>query len=621
MLVLLAGAKRKLPTAPLKLLGVSARSVPMPSFAWLERFVDGVSATHKSVFDIGSERVTMLRHRLHRHGLIEGGRVRLRETRSTFQLMASSLAKLESIADIARAEHESLGETLRMVVLSDHIRAGELPSSPNASFQPSKPGVIPIFEHLRRAGIASGSLGVLTGTLVILPRSALPAMECLAAQHRIDPAAFRTFDIPACPEHVRVELVGPGGARLVQLVTALFSQGEIRILVGTQSLLGEGWDAPAINSLVLTSNTASFMLSNQMRGRAIRIQPGNPGKVANIWHLATVPPPEQGLIAEGIDRLNWGELTDDGPAGLSDIALLERRFRAFEGASNGGSTLIESGLGRLGLNLREDFRQANEKTFAAAADRPEIAQRWTASLGAGGARARVRETAAPNYAPRTFAWSDTLHAAIWAALSAAAFAASEELYGVDRLAGAGLLGMTMASAAGIASLPHVIKAARLIWRNGSVEGSLTQVGHATLKALAHARLASEAEVASGRFDVCSSLDGRKDIVLRGVSRSTERQVMQAIAESLGPVQNPRYLLVRKSRFGWRTRSDYHAVPIALGAKKEWAEKYARLWSERVGSSQLVYTRTPEGRRLLLRARAKSLAAGLQRSVDRRSAWL
>lgn len=92
------------------------------------------------------------------------------------------------------------------------------------------------------------------------------------------------------------------------------------------------------------------------------------------------------------------------------------------------------------------------------------------------------------------------------------------------------------------------------------------------------------------------------------------------AEVLGPVQNPRYLLARRSRLGWRLRTDYHAVPMALGAKKASAERFAQLWNQHVGASDLVYARTPQGRRTLLRARAKSLAAGFQRSVDRRSAW-
>lgn len=621
VLVLLTAAGRKPPAAPLKLLGVSSRDVPMTSFAWLERFLDGVAAERAPIFRIGDDRLKALRQRLHREGLIEGGRVRLGQTRSIFRLMASSLAKLESIADIARAEDASLGDALRMVVLSDHVRADELPTRPQDEFRPGRLGVVPIFEHLRRAGAASGLLGVLTGTLVILPRAALPALAAVAAECGLDRQDIRTFDLPACPRHVRLELAAGGTARLVQVVTILFTRGAIRILVGTQSLLGEGWDAPALNSLVLASNTASFMLSNQMRGRAIRIEPGNPSKVANIWHLATVEPFAGNVLAEAVARLNWGDLLDDELEGLSDAALLGRRFRAFEGISNGPSTLIEGGLGRLGVDLAQDLRATNRQTLAVATDRQDIAKRWAASLGAGEARAHVRETAAPNYAPRQLAVFDTLRALTWSALSAAVFAGADELSGYTADDGLAVIGMGVGGAAFLAGVPNLAKALRLAWRNGSVEGSLAQVGTVVLRALADQGLASAAELETGRFDVRASVDGRKDIVLRGVSRGTERQVMQAISEILGPVQNPRYLLVRHSRLGWRTRTDYHAVPAALGAKKDWAEAFAKLWSRRIGSSRLVYTRTAEGRRILLRARAKSLAAGFQRSVDRRSAWL
>lgn len=622
VLVLLAGAGRKPPAAPLKLLGVSARTLPRPSFFWLETFLDGVISRHAETFGLGPARLKALRQRLHRQGLIEGGRVRLRETRSTFQLMASSLAKLESIAEIAVAEDRSLGEALRMVILSDHIRAGDLPSDVNGEFRPAKPGVAPIFEQLRRGGVAVGHLGVLTGTLVILPREALPSLDALVAAQGLAPEVVRVFDLPACPGHVRVEMAGSGQARMVQLVTALFGQGVIRILVGTQSLLGEGWDAPVLNSLVLASNTASFMLSNQMRGRAIRSEAGNPGKVANIWHLATVEPPSRGLVAEAAEFVSWGALADNGSPSLSDLALLRRRFLAFEGVSNDDdSTLIESGIGRLGLRLVDDFRATNARAFARAADRPDTARRWAVSLGAGGPRARVRETAAPDYSPRALAVSDTLHALGWAALSGGALAAFDQLGAVSGMQDIGAVGVTLAGAASLAALPNLAKAGRLIWRNGTVEGSLTQVGEVVLRTMVEANLASSADLENGRFEIRSTVDGRKDIVLRGVSRAVERQVIQAIAEVLGPVQNPRHLLIRRSPLGWRTRTDYHAIPAALGARKAWAETFARLWRQRIGRSELIATRTPEGRRVLLRARAKSFAAGFQRSVDRRSAWL
>ncbi|MES2495604.1 MAG: hypothetical protein V4618_05805 [Pseudomonadota bacterium] len=620
-LVLLAAAGRTLPTAPLELLGVSSRDVPPPSAFWLERFLDGTLHTHASVFAIGNERSKAWRNRLHREGLIEGGKVRLVQARSIFRLLTSSLAKLDSITRIVQAEHAALGNRLRMVVLSDHIRAGEMPDGPASTFRPAKLGVIPIFETLRRAGIAGSRLGVLTGSLVIIPRDILASIDAAATRVRLPREHIRISDLRACPDHVRIELIDGGSAGLVRLVTHLFACGEIEVLVGTQSLLGEGWDAPALNSLILASNTASFMLSNQMRGRAIRIDPDRPDKVANIWHLATIEPFEGRVGANGVNALNWGHLNDAELDAQSDMTLLQRRFRAFEGIANNGSKLIESGIGRLHINRTGSVEDVNRRAFLAAADRGDIARRWSESLGEGSPVARVRETVAPNYAPRWLSWFDTLQALGRGALGSGLFAAANELRQVGSMEGAGIFGMGIAGIAIIASLPKLTRATRLLWRNGSLEGSLEQVGMVTLNALHHAGLVTQDDRRSGRFEIHSSADGRKDIVLTGVKRDTERQVLEAIAEILGPVQNPRYLLVRRSWLGWTKRTDYHAVPTALGTTKETAEHFAQCWSNRVGSSKLIYARTAQGRRTLLRARARSFAAGFQRAVDRRSVWL
>lgn len=620
ILVLLGAARRKIPTAPLKLLGVSARDLPPPSGFWLERFLDGALHQHASAFDLGDTRSKDLRNRLHREGLIEGGRVRLLQGRSVFRLLTASLAKLDSITRIVRAEHAALGDRLRMVVLSDHIRAGELPANATDLFHPAKLGVIPIFETLRRAGIASNKLGVLTGSLVILPRDILAAIDKAAAEIHLPAGSIRFGELPACPGHVELTLSEGGSAGLVRLVTLLFARGEIEILVGTQSLLGEGWDAPALNSLILASNTASFMLSNQMRGRAIRIDPDCPDKVSNIWHLATIEPSPAGTAPGATNALNWGYLDGD-PDAQSDVTLLQRRFRAFEGIANGPSNLIESGIGRLGLDLAENAEDANKRSLSVAVDREAIARRWSESLGEGSPHARVHETAAPNYAPWQLSWFDTLHALGWSAAGSGLFAAANELRLAGSMHGIGLVGMGIAGAITIASLPGLAKAARLMLRNGSLEGSLEAVGMAVLKALHHAGIVADEDMDLGRFEVRSSIDGRKDIVITGVKRDTERQLMQAIAEILGPVQNPRYLLVRHSWFGFRKRTDYHAVPTALGATRECAGHFAKTWAACVGTSRLVYTRTAPGRRVLLRARARSFSAGFQRAVDRRSVWL
>lgn len=621
VLVLLAAAGRPLPKPALKLLGVNAADVPAPSLFWLERLLDGLVARHQEAFPLEPARRKALADRLHRHGLIEGGRVRLRHTRSVFKLMTGSLAKLDSIRAIARAETAMLGPDLRMVVLSDHIRAGELPTRPEAEFHSAKLGVVPIFKALRRSCTDADYLAVLTGSLVLIPLRAWEALLTAAADLRIDPAVFRKADLPGCPGHVRIDCRTGSSAALVRVITAMFTRGDLHILVGTQSLLGEGWDAPVLNSLVLASNTASFMLSNQMRGRAIRIDPERPAKVANIWHLATIDPGDRESWEALAGTFDWGFLNDGGGSEISDLDVVARRFRSFEGIANGPSTLIEDGLARLGIDPAATAQETNERSFALAADRGGTAEKWRVSLGEGTPRARVRETAAARYAPQALSMADTLHALAWSAAGSGAAAGAYALRGVESFADFGLVGMGLAGAATLASLPRLAKAGMLAWRNGSLEGSLREVAWVTLRALVRAGVVSANDWDNAAVEIRTSLDGRKDVVLTGVSRAAERQVMQALAEILGPVQNPRYLLVRRSRLGLRRRIDYHAVPALLGARKEQAENFASLWVERIGSSDLVFTRSAEGRRLLLRARAMSFAAGFQRRVDRRSVWL
>ncbi len=619
VLVLLGSVGRQLPPEPLDLLGVSEKELPLPSLYWFECLLDGLVFRQSDVFPLGAERRTNLQNRLQRSGLIEGKRVQLTHTRSVFRLLASSLGKMQSICEIAQLEEAALGEKLRMVVLSDHIRAGELPKLPTDQFEPAKLGVVPIFETLRRAGICEDHLAVLTGSLVLIPRLAAKGLESLVVELGLPEDAIRTKAITACPGHV--ELQATSSVDLTRAVTALFQRGHVRILVGTQSLLGQGWDAPALNSLVLASNTASFVLSNQMRGRAIRVDPANHSKVSNIWHLATVEPGMLGLADAIAAALDWGALNDQSSAGLTDIGTVARRFRAFECIANGQSNLIESGLGRLGLSPSNSLSVQNEVTFTLARDRQGIADKWMKSLGHGTARSHVRETAAPNYAPRSLSWNDTLQSLLWTASGSAGMALADQLRSVTSLETLGLVALGATGVATAASLPSLFRAGRMFWRNGSLESSLYQVAGVVLESLHHSGLLAWDSYVGAEFEIASSIDGRKDIIVTGVSRAAERQILMAIAEVLGPVQNPRYVLVRRSWMSLVARTDFHAIPASLGARKEHAEKFAELWNERVGSSHLVFTRSVEGRKVLLQARMRSFAAGFQRSVDRRSAWL
>lgn len=618
-LVLLASARRPLPRPALSFLGVRAGEVPAPEAFWLEALLNGVLFRFPDTFPLGPERIATLRADLHAFGLIEGGAVRLGESRATFQALAGSVAKIANIVQIAQAEAAALGPALRMVVLTDHVRAGELPRASGADYLPGKLGVVPIFAALCSAELAGQKLAVLTGSLVIVPDDLRSALADMAKQLQLDPALLRCEPLRGFPGYLRLEADGAAASRLVELLTALFGAGQITLLIGTQALLGEGWDAPALNTLVLASNSAAFMLSNQMRGRAIRIDPANPAKVANIWHLATTERLPGGPLDSLASHLDWGGMFAGGGV-TSDIDLLERRFRAFDGITNRDPCQIESGLLRLGLHEAADLDAHNQQAMALAANRALTARRWAEALGEATHRSQVRETASPTYAPAGLWWFDTLHWLGASAASSGAFAIANELRSASTGHGLATLAMAVSGAATLAMAPRLIKAARLVWRNGSLERSLTQVTHAVLEALDGAGLIPGAWLSEVSVQVTRTAKGRTDLTIAGLSRANERIVLQAVAEVLGPVQNPRYLLIRRSTLWLRTRFDYHAVPFALAARKDWAKLFHCAWQRQVGSSRLVFTRDPNGRLALLRARARSFAAGFQRRVERRSAW-
>jgi hypothetical protein len=190
----------------------------------------------------------------------------------------------------------------------------------------------------------------------------------------------------------------------------------------------------------------------------------------------------------------------------------------------------------------------------------------------------------------------------------------------DMKPGTFLLVLAIAFAlAAMAALPKCIKALWLFLWHGPVASSMRQIGKTVLKAMIQAELI-ETDFSQLRV-IAQPLDGGfVGCSLKGGTTRERSLFLEALQELLGPIENPRYVLVRKSPLGWFVRKDYHPVPKALGKNKEAAEYFRKVWSLRVGPADLVYTRTPEGRRFLLTARARSMAQGFQRRAERLKIW-
>ena len=208
-----------------------------------------------------------LRDDLLQIGAIERRKVVLRNPSVQGRLLTTSRTKLHSVEEIVRIESGSMKDGLRCVVLTDFIRKADLPNAIATPAEFEDIGAVPIFETLRRSSIPNLRLGVLCGSLVIVPQSARDLIMHTADRIGIERDDLVLRPLVHDPAFWLLEMKGADRQGAVSLLTAVFEQGGITVLVGTKSLLGEGWDAPAANTLILAAFVGSYVLSNQMRGR------------------------------------------------------------------------------------------------------------------------------------------------------------------------------------------------------------------------------------------------------------------------------------------------------------------------------------------------------------------
>ncbi|MEE4276396.1 MAG: type III restriction endonuclease subunit R, partial [Thermoleophilia bacterium] len=594
MLVFLAAVNEPLPSGLLNMLDALPGDLPQLDRSWWQVLVQSyVFEPHWPPTEEREAHREALVRRLRRDSLLWRRELRLDGSRGVQAHLSLSPSKIGACVDIHRLEAGFRGDTLRQVILTDYIRDDDVEEPGTTRWL----GAWPVFRDL--VGQASTSerprLALLTGRLAVVHDEAVT--ELRSRVHDVD---LEVVGLASLPGYSRVAL---DGGHLVRAFTALLADGVVRTLVGTRALLGEGWDCPCINSLVLCSFVGSFMLTNQMRGRAIRVDAARPDKTASVWHLVALAPG------------SW--------TGLGDALDLQRRFSTFVGV---GATrqVIESGLDRLDLPfvegglLRPDVVDA-DAVNADMAERlrasPGLAVRWRDALVSGHAARLVPDVVTPR-PPRAspFLLTNTFRrlflTVMWTILTTAGWV----LQGVPALRGTGprVLFVVLALAFGLGlvlSLPKLYRAVAILVRHLPVDGAVRQMAVALRDALLATRVI---EPAGRRLEVHTEEleDGGISVWLDGAEFREQALFADSVAELLGPIQNPRYLITRRSGGRWLVRTDYHSVPQALGVKKERAELFHEQWRKHVGPGELVYTRTPETRKLLLRARVRAFSAAM-----------
>lgn len=328
---------------------LATKTLPTFTLEWFEILLNGIIFQVPNWFGFTEEAFNQLKSDLKANGLIERNQVKLIRNKKQDVLLNQSLGKLNAVRDIFKAEYQALGNNLRQLVLTDYIRKDFQVHIGDKNAQFTQLGVLSYFESIRREMIEQTwtvPVAVLTGSLVIIPTSAKEHLERLIPNSRL---SYDVIGQLSQEDYLKVSISG-SYHDLVTALTQLFQDGYIQVIIGTKSLLGEGWDAPCVNSLILASFVGSFMLSNQMRGRAIRVWPDNPNKTSNIWHLVSINLSPRRWFEFQDDEEKYDETLELRLYALSpDLDLLDRRMTQFLGLHYTELT-IESGIDRLDLN-------------------------------------------------------------------------------------------------------------------------------------------------------------------------------------------------------------------------------------------------------------------------------
>ncbi len=376
--IYLAGSHGRIPPGLLDTLDLHEVTLPPFDLRWMEFFLTGLFfGAGQATEDV--PRIAEWKQRCHEAGLIHRRKIETEFPDSRSKAIARSVRKLDAIVEIISCESSALGERLRTVVLCDRIRERDFPSGLSAAVERpfTSLGVVPAFESVRRLRMPGVRPAVLTGSLIVLPCELCDEFSSALAAVGGQPARVTFAPLVHDPDFVRIGISGGERQATVAAMTRLFEQGRINALFGTAALLGEGWDAPAINTLVIASSIVTFVTSNQLRGRAIRTWRKDAAKTANIWHLATVC-----------------EASRERPG--CEFVRLRRRFNGYSGVGEGedGRPMIRCGLAHLGFSEEgtppeSAIEETNAATFRRAADRERMRRLWREALP-DSRRSRVR---------------------------------------------------------------------------------------------------------------------------------------------------------------------------------------------------------------------------------------
>jgi len=336
-----------------------------------------------------------------------------------------------------------------------------------------------------------------------------------------------------------------------------------------------------------------------------------PNKISTIWHLVAINP--------------------ESFYGWSDFYNLRKRFDIFVGLSE-KELVIESGFDRLHSSAFK-FRHFNLLQNTAVVSRnnremeerlgrlSQIRERWEQALILDHT-ARVVPSVKSDKVPNLRSLI-LKHSLTYLLFQLGIAVLGGVLAYLDMQARSDLSPMLLLSIAigGVLlyKLPKTLSVIKIVFRHLPVDGSLKQIGYALMESLCKTGFI-ETSHRIMKVNVSKGFEGEFYVSLKGSTFYESSLFADCLAEILAPIDNPRYIVLREGTFMGMHRDDYHAVPMKLAAKKENALVFYKSWCKHVSLSELIYTRTADGRKRLLKAKMQAFSSTFKNEVKRQDRW-
>jgi superfamily II DNA or RNA helicase len=552
------------------------------------------------------------------------------------RVLARSEAKTHGAIEIVAWEAGALGSRLRALVLCDHERAtATLPARLRGVLDPQAGSARLLLENLvADPRTAEYAPVMVTGrTVAAAADTARAFVAWVGGEVELSP-------IPAEATGV-VEIAGRWTSRTwVKLVTRFFEEGRCRVLVGTRALLGEGWNAPSVNTLIDLTTATTPTAVVQTRGRALRTDPDWPEKVATNWSVVCV--------------------SEDHPGGDADWGRFVRKHDGYLAADRTGEIVdgvahVDDSFSPYKPPPAADFDALNAAMLERSIDHASTREAW--QIGTPYADRFVHElrirpgrmvrrvadaTQPPDLVPaeRGLAHGERLDGRRRRESASPATLADIDapgwMYGFSIFGAIFLIGVPIAAATeawvGWLSVPVSValcfyltsrykrrlrarELGRLLTTTAEQPADLAVIAYAVADAL---KLTDDSPVGADAVRIDVDASGTYRAVLTGVDVEVTRTFVTALDEALSPIGSPRYVIPRyvldppddpaDAGRKWLTDEPepnaavYHAVPSVFGVNGRRAAAFERAWGRWVSSGSVLYTGSPEGAGILVAQR-------------------